>query len=420
MLHDVSGYDEVILQSTSITNTDPGVYFDLGSGNFSNLISYDPIIYEADKWEFGSIYISEATQIEKLVTTDGHDSVTSLVDWQTDVHLGDGNDLLFTSGQGSQLYGDSGSDTVYLFSDNFDNFAIDPDSQTSAYAKVLNNNDLYCEVSDFEIITLYNTATQAGTTLAWQQFLDTYLPPTPNTLPTLSTTSSITTNEDTPSSPIAFTASDADGDTLTFTFTTPNNGTVIDNGNGTFTYTPSLNYNGTDNFTLTVNDGRENVAETVTVVVEPVNDNPVGLPEITGLKIEGSTLTADISSLLDVDGYNSVNYQWKADGVPINAATANTYVPSSAEVATEISVEVSYLDNGNTLETVESATTAPILQKNYYSNLGVINTFVRIQDRRQMQQFLFGVKIFLLWKRCVTTSPLKIKMMEQRGSVLQI
>ena len=43
------------------------------------------------------------------------------------------------------------------------------------------------------------------------------------------------------------------------------------------------NYNGTDNFTLTVNDGREDVTETITVVVEPVNDNPVGLPEITGL-----------------------------------------------------------------------------------------------------------------------------------------
>ncbi|MGB2984286.1 MAG: Ig-like domain-containing protein, partial [Phycisphaerae bacterium] len=49
---------------------------------------------------------------------------------------------------------------------------------------------------------------------------------------------------------------DPEGDTLSVTgFTQGANGTVVDNGDGTFTYTPNADFSGTDSFTYTVDDG---------------------------------------------------------------------------------------------------------------------------------------------------------------------
>ncbi len=74
---------------------------------------------------------------------------------------------------------------------------------------------------------------------------------------------------------------DADGDTLTIhSVTQPANGTVVDNGDGTITYTPDPNYSGTDNFTYTISDGNGGTATaTVTVNVTPVNDAPVAIDD---------------------------------------------------------------------------------------------------------------------------------------------
>ena len=54
------------------------------------------------------------------------------------------------------------------------------------------------------------------------------------------------------------------------------NGTVVVNANGTYTYTPNPDYNGTDSFTFTASDGTigSNTA-TVSITVTPVNDAPV-------------------------------------------------------------------------------------------------------------------------------------------------
>ena len=49
---------------------------------------------------------------------------------------------------------------------------------------------------------------------------------------------------------------DADGDTLTAVLVTgPTHGTLTLNADGSFTYTPAANYNGTDSFTYQANDG---------------------------------------------------------------------------------------------------------------------------------------------------------------------
>src|SRR5439155_330423 len=93
-----------------------------------------------------------------------------------------------------------------------------------------------------------------------------------------------TTAEDTPLTVAApgvlANDTDVDGDSLTVgtprPVSGPIHGTLTLNANGSFTYSPAANFNGTDSFTYKANDGTadSNVA-TVTLTVTAVNDAPV-------------------------------------------------------------------------------------------------------------------------------------------------
>ena len=71
-------------------------------------------------------------------------------------------------------------------------------------------------------------------------------------------------------------AGDIDNDNLTASglTITAGNGTLVDNGDGTWTYTPSSNDNTDVSFTYNVTDGTDNVASTATLDITPVNDAP--------------------------------------------------------------------------------------------------------------------------------------------------
>ncbi|WP_265947901.1 retention module-containing protein [Dechloromonas sp. A34] len=85
----------------------------------------------------------------------------------------------------------------------------------------------------------------------------------------------VTTPEDTPVSGQVL-GTDSDGDPLTYAKgSDPANGTVMINADGTWTYTPGANYNGSDSFTVSIADGHGGSAtSTVFVGVTPVNDGP--------------------------------------------------------------------------------------------------------------------------------------------------
>ncbi|MFP4089544.1 MAG: tandem-95 repeat protein, partial [Cyclobacteriaceae bacterium] len=87
--------------------------------------------------------------------------------------------------------------------------------------------------------------------------------------------SEVTTQEDT-AVEITLNASDPDGDTLTFSIgTSPDNGSLSEIVNGKLTYTPALNFSGTDSFTFSASDGTfSDGPATVTITVSPVNDQP--------------------------------------------------------------------------------------------------------------------------------------------------
>ncbi|HEX6164790.1 MAG TPA: Ig-like domain-containing protein [Vicinamibacterales bacterium] len=84
-----------------------------------------------------------------------------------------------------------------------------------------------------------------------------------------------TTAEDTPLAGAA-TSSDIDGPGATYSVASgPAHGTLALNADGTYVYTPALNYNGPDSFTFTVSDGSggSDTGE-VSITVTPVNDVP--------------------------------------------------------------------------------------------------------------------------------------------------
>jgi predicted extracellular nuclease len=84
----------------------------------------------------------------------------------------------------------------------------------------------------------------------------------------------------TPGSGVLANDSDPDGDPLTAaTLTLPTHGTLMFDPDGSFTYTPDLEFTGEDSFTYQASDG-ELVSDTATVIlrVRPVNDPPVAVP----------------------------------------------------------------------------------------------------------------------------------------------
>jgi VCBS repeat-containing protein len=97
---------------------------------------------------------------------------------------------------------------------------------------------------------------------------------------------------------------DADGDTLTASVVTgPTTGTVALNADGTFTYTPAADFNGSDSFIYRVNDGTaDSGVATVTLTIAPVNDAPVAQGDVF-LGTEDTPLNGDPTvNDVDVDG----------------------------------------------------------------------------------------------------------------------
>jgi large repetitive protein len=88
---------------------------------------------------------------------------------------------------------------------------------------------------------------------------------------------SITTSEDVlKTGNVTATDADIPAQTLTYAVVgSPANGVLVLNTDGSFTYTPNTNYNGSDSFTFKANDGvTDSNTETVSITVTAVNDGP--------------------------------------------------------------------------------------------------------------------------------------------------
>jgi ELWxxDGT repeat protein len=125
------------------------------------------------------------------------------------------------------------------------------------------------------------------------------------------TNESLTTNEDTPLiirvADLISNDTDIDSDTLTITgFAQPTNGTLIDNGDRTFTYRPKADYFGADSFDYTISDGKGGTSTgTVNLTLNGVEDAPIAIGERLTINEDTSLIirAADLmSNDTDADG----------------------------------------------------------------------------------------------------------------------
>ncbi|ODN42141.1 cadherin-like domain-containing protein [Piscirickettsia litoralis] len=126
---------------------------------------------------------------------------------------------------------------------------------------------------------------------------------------------------------------DVDLDTLEITGISvePDHGELIDNGDGTWTFTPAENYNGDDAFTYTVSDGQGGFSTaTVSLTIDPVNDDPVVI-DGTESGSEDTPLVFDVSDLIsDIDGDDVFidSFEQPANGVLTLDGTEFTFTPN--------------------------------------------------------------------------------------------
>src|SRR2546425_88550 len=120
----------------------------------------------------------------------------------------------------------------------------------------------------------------------------------------------VTTAEDTAKA-VVLTASDADGDPLTYSVVAGPTHGALSGTAPNLTYTPAANYNGPDSFTFKANDGTvDSSAATVSITVTAVNDPPVAAND-SYAATEDTVLTIAAPAVLSND--NAV------DGAPLPA-----------------------------------------------------------------------------------------------------
>jgi hypothetical protein len=100
------------------------------------------------------------------------------------------------------------------------------------------------------------------------------------------------------------------------------------------------------------------------LVIDTANHAPTGRITILGTAAQGQTLTADTSTLADLDGLGTISYQWSAGGIAIAGASASTLVLEQAQVGEVITVSASYSDGYANAESVASSATAAVANIN--------------------------------------------------------
>ncbi|MCA9248042.1 MAG: tandem-95 repeat protein, partial [Planctomycetales bacterium] len=158
--------------------------------------------------------------------------------------------------------------------------------------------------------------------------------------------------------PVLDNDSDPDGDGLSVTATTDGqNGTVGHDGTDV-TYSPAVDFTGTDTFTYTISDGNGGTdTATVTVFVNNVNDPPNLAP------IDDQTATIDQELVVtvtatDPDLFDTLDYRLDEDNSPAGATITklnnNTaeirWTPTAADLPGPVSFRVLVTDSGNPTE----------------------------------------------------------------------
>jgi Ca2+-binding RTX toxin-like protein len=147
--------------------------------------------------------------------------------------------------------------------------------------------------------------------------------------------------------------SDVDGDTLSVANLTATNGTLIDNGNGTYDFIPAANYNGPINLAYNVIDGNGgSIAATQSFSLAAVNDLPTANNDTAQTTLNNAVIINLLSNDSDIDGFlvpSTVTLLSNPTNgtVILNTSTgAATYTPSTNFTGTD-SFTYTVQDNEN-------------------------------------------------------------------------
>jgi VCBS repeat-containing protein len=159
--------------------------------------------------------------------------------------------------------------------------------------------------------------------------------------------------------------SDADRDALTVDTVPvqgPQHGVLVLNGDGSFSYTPDANYNGSDSFTYRVTDADGAVSSaTVSLTITAVNNAPGAAPVADRDSTAGTTVTFDAAAAFaDVDG-DTLGYS--STGLPpgLSLDPATGQVTGTPTTPGSYSVTLSAADgNGGNVSTMFVWTVEPV------------------------------------------------------------
>ncbi|WP_431201570.1 tandem-95 repeat protein [Bradyrhizobium betae] len=262
-----------------------------------------------------------------IITAAGGNDEVRAGDGDDEIHGGAGNDILYGDSGNDVIEGDDGDDEIHAEAGNdlvrggagTDELFLGSGIGIGDVTLHRDGNNLLIHVNDGRTVTLGGQYINDGTT--YTQAVETFdsvdlltamigVNNIPNAIG-----DAATGNEDTIitgnvlSDNGSGADSDPDSDTLTVTvasFATAH-GSVSILANGSFTYTPVANYNGTDSFAYEVSDGNGGTdTATVTLTINAVNDAPVATNN--GASVDqDATLTLTTSMLTASDGDNTAS-----------------------------------------------------------------------------------------------------------------
>ena len=156
-----------------------------------------------------------------------------------------------------------------------------------------------------------------------------------NDAPTVGSDAAVTTDEDTAVTSGSLLANDSDveGDSLSISGATAGQGNVVANGDGTLTYTPNANFNGSDTIIYQVIDGNGGSTSTsLSVTVGAVNDPPAANDDPPLFTDEDVSVASGdlVANDQDIDGDSlSISSAVASNGaVTVNLNGTLTYTPS--------------------------------------------------------------------------------------------
>lgn len=153
-----------------------------------------------------------------------------------------------------------------------------------------------------------------------------------NDAPTISNIANAATNEDTPTSAIAFTVGDIDTTTLTVSGSSSNtalipNANIVFGGSGTnrtVTITPAANQSGTSTISVTVSDGALTATDTFVLTVNASNDAPTISNIANAATNEDTTMSAIAFTVGDVET--------AAGSLTVSGSSSNTALIPNANI----------------------------------------------------------------------------------------